>query len=143
MLEVYHRYLPLNNDFIFGLDLVKLHLDHYGDRKINFENSLFGNKIINQVTDLDKIPKIIAQEPFFYSGEYFERPIVYLVQIKENGNVNVLETISSKSASRSLIKNIKLSFEKTIYERPRKNNEPVSVQFKVPVFYSSLTKRDY
>lgn len=98
----------------------------------------FGKGLVFALHELDRNPSVlkrgILRYPSHLKRKGLEGEVKLLIQIDENGAVKVIEVVSSTHPD--FIAASRKAAETSIYEPPKRNNEPVKVQFFLPVRFS-------
>ena len=100
----------------------------------------FQGELVFALHELDRTPNILKRGRLYYPPHLkrigLEGDVKLLVQIDERGRVQVLEVVSSTHPD--FIESSKKAAESSTYEAPKRNGEPVQVQFYLPIRYSLL-----
>ena len=118
-----------------------------GDFKSSFSLASFnpapsdlGNEFVFSLHELDRNPSILKRGRLSYPPRLkrrgLEGEVKLLVQIDEQGKVQVIEVVSSTHPD--FIEPSKLAAESSVYEAPMRNGEPVRTQFYLPIRFTLL-----
>ena len=129
------RALSANLDVSPGDFKAQFSLNQFNPVTNNFEGEL-----VFSLHELDRNPNVlkrgILRYPTHLKKKGVEGEVKLLVQINEKGSVEVLEIVSYTHPD--FIEPSKKAAESSTYEAPKRNGEPVKVQFYLPVRYSLL-----
>ena len=127
--------LSANLDVSPGDFKAQFSLNQFNPVTNNFEGEL-----VFSLHELDRNPSVlkrgILRYPTHLKKRGVEGEVKLLVQINEKGSVEVLEIVSYTHPD--FIEPSKKAAESSTYEAPKRNGEPVKVQFYLPVRYSLL-----
>lgn len=100
----------------------------------------FAQEMVFSMHDLDRNPAVLKRGSLVYPSHLrrkgLEGEVKLLVQINEQGQVKVLETVSSTHPD--FIQPSRKAAEGSVYEPPTRNGKPVKVEFYLPVRFSML-----
>lgn len=100
----------------------------------------FGQEMVFALHELDGTPAILKRGtltyPFKLKRRGLEGEVKLLVLIDERGKVKVTEVVSSTHPD--FIEPSRRAAEGSVYEAPKRNGEPVKVQFFLPIRFTLL-----
>jgi protein TonB len=100
----------------------------------------YGQELVFALHDLDGNPNVIKKGILTYPPKLMrqnlEGEVKLLVLINEKGKVRVLDVVSSTHPD--FIESSRKAAEDSIYQPPKRNGEPVKVQFYLPIRFTLL-----